>query len=285
MKKIRLRLIFGVIAIIALTGSLWMACDSGGDTGGGGDDSVLSGWNGGKRPSNGVSPTGPTGNTGGTQPSTEPATGPGGSGLVRFTVVSNGKAGVTTGALTLTFTRNPGNNLLPGDFTVEVTPNGGSAATTVPVTRVWKDNNTKMTLDLDDSVLIDGEVKVTIDNTAHPTFDDTPNSNSSASQIWVYKGGDSIPYTATAIAGTPTPQITLAFDAPVTTAFAWGKISFDDSKVTVTPSKLTFAPNKLTATVDVTVLPGASSTLDLTIAEGCTVIPTPVNVTGFTPLP
>jgi len=51
MKKIRF--LIGVIAIIALTGSLWMACDSssdGGGGGGGGDggDPAISGWNGGK---------------------------------------------------------------------------------------------------------------------------------------------------------------------------------------------------------------------------------------------
>jgi len=51
MKKIRLFL--GVIAIIALTGSLWMACDSSSDGGGGGtppggSDPAINGWNGGK---------------------------------------------------------------------------------------------------------------------------------------------------------------------------------------------------------------------------------------------
>jgi hypothetical protein len=48
----RIKLILAVIALIALAGSLWMACDSGGGMGGDGD-STISGWNGGKRPSGG----------------------------------------------------------------------------------------------------------------------------------------------------------------------------------------------------------------------------------------
>jgi hypothetical protein len=49
----RIKLILAVIALIALAGSLWMACDSGSGLGGGAGDDTISGWNGGKRPSGG----------------------------------------------------------------------------------------------------------------------------------------------------------------------------------------------------------------------------------------
>jgi len=64
MKKIKF--LFGVIAIIALTGSLLVACDSSSGTGiAGNDDSAASGWGGGKKPGGG-------GGGGGKLPSSSP---------------------------------------------------------------------------------------------------------------------------------------------------------------------------------------------------------------------
>jgi hypothetical protein len=69
----RIKLILAVIALIALAGSLWMACDSGSGLGTGADGDTISGWNGGKRPSGGgdlyppgwAEPSGPSGNPSG----------------------------------------------------------------------------------------------------------------------------------------------------------------------------------------------------------------------------
>jgi len=73
----RIKLILAVIALIALAGSLWMACDSGGGLSSGTDgDSTINGWNGGKRPSGGsggipnpLNPSTPSASGGGSGPS------------------------------------------------------------------------------------------------------------------------------------------------------------------------------------------------------------------------
>jgi len=66
----RIKLVLAVIALVALAGSLWMACDSGSGSGLEDGGSSISGWNGGKRPGvsggslyPGTIPTVPTGTT------------------------------------------------------------------------------------------------------------------------------------------------------------------------------------------------------------------------------